>query len=845
MIRIPQVRLAAPQGQRPTAPFSDVTQTPVTSDPGRDLQQMASTVANVGARLASLDVRAIEQANAGKARQAQGRIREALANQLQGEEGFLHLLGEDAVNNRVAALQKIDDELAKFSGEDVFDNDVQRQLFMQGTQADILRAKVAVQSHGAKQARVFNAATAQASYQADALEIANVGWTIDGEKRLRGDVQAYAEAAGIPKEQTQLIIQTQLSKGLGAHIQTLINDGEFDGAQAALDKAYDPENKDGDKRDKLIGTARSNLNVDLKTKRDAAQKIQTAQEEKDKFNAGQKIAEIGAMHLLSEAMKTTDSLDEGVKLANQGVIDLFNDPDIEVSREQVGRAFETIELQRRGRVRQDDIKQKAALDRMAESFEQATSSMDVVAGLTTPKNLSSMMERFEEYMPEDYAFLNSTPQGKEAMLRKVIAVAKDLEGAEAAAQAKMQMEFDAQYRMFGDPVLFSDDQFREEFPANDPQKIMNFVGHLSMSEQKVISARWAEVHKKPDITPGDTLYANERKQVRTALQGHPWALTDIKDANDVFEVQQELLNNLQDEWTAHQEEVLKGSGNKADFDKWFKSIAEPKDNAWLDQAGTETSRRLLRMAPQDLIRGKQFDRQIAKKGGGMVTFNRNSVEARQDYPGTGGINTSVIDLLLKKVEGIPLPHERQPGQLELSPEQLARGEQLFVDAGSPTWEEANSKTAMNRLKHGDNTLSYHIAQAQVAPEVKRIYEQTMDAGGKVTATEEEQIGLLEEEASLKSAMADPGASEEDILKQRQIYMDRYRLDLHRLRQTVSIAQQWETLLKREREGEMFGILPATGSSPAGWGMRRAAGRPYFGFNYSGFEDYKQQKEAGN
>lgn len=837
MIRIPQVRLAAPQGQRPTAPFSDVTQTPVTSDPGRDLQQMASTVANVGARLASLDVRAIEQANAGKARQAQGRIREALANQLQGEEGFLHLLGEDAVNNRVAALQKIDDELAKFNGEDAFDNDVQRQLFMQGTQADILRAKVAVQSHGAKQARVFNAATAQASYQADALEMANVGWSIELEKRLRGDVQAYAESAGIPKEQTRLIIQTQLSKGLGAHIQTLIEGGEFDEAQAALDKAYDPENKDGDKRDKLVGATRAGLVTKLTNAKDRELKIQEA-EQKEIARAltrdtGQ---QIGANYL-AVAYERNPNLGVARGEAEARIVGLLNGG--KISQEEAQIAFGAISVQVVGFKQEDDERSAASIQALRE-----------YAGAATSATMDDFNGSFAVTNPEAYAYLNSTAAGQDVMLATAIKTAKGLMAEEAAAQKAFKAQTESEYRIFTDERAFPDDQFTEKFPGNSAgyAALLVFASPLSDAQAKELRGRWADIHdnKEPEFAD-DRLYRSTKTQIEDALKPFSWAL--IEEDNGTVAVNPEVLEDIQDAWEVYQRDVLKKepgkTANKREFKEWFDGVAKAETEDMFNAGGKDNiqmSRQMLR-----IIGGAATDQSITRVIDGN-TYARGSATATT----VGGINTSALDVIANLRSGIELPGNRDK-LAPLSPVDMRNAERLFVKLGRPNIDELLDPKRRDEFRNrileieGGRSMSYGTASQLVNPRVKDLYEATVDKQGNQQLGRNEMLVKLKQQVELEVDMRPVEmdvASDQDREAERQVAVDRLMsertVDLNRLFTATPLWERWQALLKREREGLLgLGILPASGTSPYGWSSRDPS-RPVWRFPYRNFADFRRQ-----
>ena len=95
MIFVPQVRLSAPGTTAGQTSAAEIVQ-PKQDDYGRQLQQLASTMGQVGVRMAGMGEKAIKQANVAVARKQVGLAREKLDKLLQGDGGYLYSLGEEA-----------------------------------------------------------------------------------------------------------------------------------------------------------------------------------------------------------------------------------------------------------------------------------------------------------------------------------------------------------------------------------------------------------------------------------------------------------------------------------------------------------------------------------------------------------------------------------------------------------------------------------------------------------------------------------------------------------------------------------------------------------------------------
>lgn len=647
MIFVPQVRLSAPGTTAGQTSAAEIVQ-PKQDDYGRQLQQLASTMGQVGVRMAGMGEKAIKQANVAVARKQVGLAREKLDMLLQGDEGYLYSLGEDALNKRQGAMQAVDDAMAGFDAEGTFDNDVQRQMFNEAIQADVLRTRLAINAHGEKQARVMNIATAKTEYEHQTKQIAQYGWSANGEAALRQTVEDHREATGEPKAVARARFETQLSSGLSTYINDLIDADDFDGAQAALDAAYDKEDKDGNKRDKLIGGARGDLTNKLQSAKEQFERVATAKAEREATEARQAAALSHAMDVFGQ---NKDLPPEKRLTATTSALleELINNKNLTPDEMQAGLyAINGLRSLNVNRIREQETKVADASSSVSQwAMQQELSGQTYESAETFERALR------EQVGDDAVDSMLSTNEGQEEFLRIQLRNKSNLTEAERARSRQLEAQARAEAERYLNPGVTTDDNIRQLFPNDKYGKaaLRSVQAKMPVEQAKQLQSRFDKVHS---LSSFDQAYESENAQIRTYLEGQPWAA--LKDANGrvmetrdgQHQVDPRFHNVIAAEWAAYQQRQGQDL-SKVEFSDWFNRAYRQMDEAKLEAhmfqlGGVGIPRQFLGvLTPEERS-------QTTRDVGQAQPFRVTDPEAR-------GVD-NVLDLLARELKGAP---EDDPG----------------------------------------------------------------------------------------------------------------------------------------------------------------------------------------
>ncbi|MGA0397706.1 MAG: hypothetical protein ACO3O3_11145 [Ilumatobacteraceae bacterium] len=647
MIFVPQVRLSAPGTTAGQTSAAEIVQ-PRQDDYGRQIQQLASTMGQVGVRMAGMGEKAIKQANVAVARKQVGLAREKLDKLLQGDGGYLYSLGEEALNRRQEAMQGVDLAMAGFDAEGTFDNDVQRQMFNEAIQADVLRTRIAINAHGEKQARVMDIATAKTEYEHQTKQIAQYGWSANAEAVLRLTIADHREASGDTKEVARARFETQLSAGLSTHISDLIEADDFDGAQAALDAAYDKEDKDGNKRDKLIGGARGDLTNKLQSAKEQFERVATAKAEREATEARRAKA---LTHALDVYGQNSNLLPEKRTAATTGALleELIANKNLTPDDMEAGLyAINAVRNLNTNRIREQETRVADATSSVSQwAMQQELNGITYESG-------EAFTAALTEQVGEDAVnAMRSTNEGQELLLRLQLRNKSNLTEAERAKSRQMEAEARRDAERYLNPGLTTNDNIRQLFPNDKYGKaaLRRAQAGMAVEQAKQLQNRFEEAHS---LSGFDQAYASESVQIRTYLERQPWAA--LKDANGKVmetrdgqhQVDPRFHNVIAAEWAAYQQRQGQDL-SKVEFSDWFNKTYRQMDEAKLaahmfQLGGVGIPRQFLGvLTPEERS-------QTTRDVGQAQPFRVTDPEAR------GADN--VLDLLAREVKGAP---EDAPG----------------------------------------------------------------------------------------------------------------------------------------------------------------------------------------
>lgn len=840
MIRVPQVRLAAPNRASETAPFAQVNRGPV-EDFGRPLQQMAGVLQNTGLRLAAMGEKAVHYANAARAKQNVGRLREQLDNLLEGEDGFLHKLGDDAIDARVTTLQAIDKIVSSYEDEGVFDNDTQREMFTQASAASVARAQIATQSWGEKQARVAYAATSKAAYTEATNQLAKFGWSKDSEAVLRAEVDAYRGATGMPKAAADLLVKQQLSSGVATYIQGLINADDIEGAQQSLDTAYDPADGDGNKRDKLVGSARAGLTSALASRSESLRKQRDVLDKTAARDLDKQFGVDLADQIFRTVSETTPSLAARVSLSKQQIAEQYSSG--KLSRERTVAALTQIDL----------LNSTQAIADSELALEYRSEYRDHLAGVDLSE-IAETDEAFKAANPDAWSYLSSSQGGRDYMDQLRITHATNLVGAAKEAQKKLQAGFNNEALFWADEELTPDAVFTEKYPNTKAGwlQLTQDIGVVSsVTTQSSLVARYRKVHGTPD--PNDELMAAIPNQVSEELRLREYnELFSATDAGNRGPVHSAVLDSINKAWGEHVKGGGATEGNKAQFHEWLSGVltGSPDDTFTAGDGNAQYSRSFLSILNKDA-------KSLVMQGQGELSRETSSgtyILGSSDRKTVGGVMTNVFDYIARMTRGIPLPHKRKSGAM-LSPDVTRMAERLYVGlreelGRAPTItdfqeREGEMREALNLVRNPP--MDYARAAQRVDPATKEVYEETVDYFGMQERSRDELVEKLRNRAAqevFQNMIMDlPEGVElhpDDQVRAIDDLTSRYLSGLPLLENSISQWARWKDMLRREKEGAFgLGVVPAPGTTMYGWSHRVDSGRPFFGFDILSYTHFKQ------
>ena len=800
---------------------------------------------NAGLRLVAMGEKAVHYANAARAKQNVGRLREQLDNLLEGEDGFLHKLGDDAIDARVTTLQAIDKIVSSYEDEGVFDNDTQREMFTQASAASVARAQIATQSWGEKQARVAYAATSKAAYTEATNQLSKFGWSKYSEAVLRAEVDAYREATGIPKAAADLLVKQQLSSGVATYIQGLINADDIEGAQQSLDTAYDPADGDGNKRDKLVGSARAGLTSALASRSESLRKQRDVLDKAAARDLDKKIGVNVADTIFRTVSETNPSLGARVSLSKGHLAALYSEG--EYSREQIAVALGQIDL----------LASTQAIADSELALEYRSEYRDHLAGVDLSE-IAETDEAFKAANPDAWSYLSSSQGGRDYMSTLRITQAKHLVGAAKAAQKSLQAMYNNEALFWADEELTPDAGFTEKYPntAAGWQQLQQDLGVLSsVTTKSSLVARYRKVHGSPD--PNDELMSAIPNQVSEALRLRNYdELFSSTDAGKRGPVHSAVLDSINKAWEEHVKGGGATEGNKVQFHAWITGLltGNPDDTFTAGNNNAQYSRDFLSVLNQDA-------KNLIVQGGRVLSRDTTSgtyTYGASDRRAVGGVTTNVFDYIARMTRGIALPHKRKSGTM-LSPDVTRMAERLYVGlreelGRAPTItdfqeSEGEMREALSRVQNPP--MDYARAAQRVDPVTKEVYEETVDYFGMQELSRDELVEKLRNRAAqevFQSMIKDlPEGMElhpDDQVRAIDDLTSRYLSGLPSLENSISQWARWKDMLRREKEGTFgLGVVPAPGSTMYGWSHRVASGRPFWGFDILSYTHFKQLPAA--
>ncbi len=746
MIRIPQVQLSVPQAQGSASGFANVVQTP-TSDAGQSMQQLANSMASVGIRLAAMGEKAVDHANVGKSRKQVGVFREGLTNIVEGKDGYLYKLGEAAVDGQAETFAKIESLVQSFNAEGKFDNDVQRDMFTQAVQADLLRARIVVQAHGEKQAKVFNASTAKADYGALTLSMQRMGWSKASEAQLREAISAYQEPTGISQEEADLLFRAQLSKGLAGYIENLIGADDFDGAQKALDAAYDREDKDGNKRDKLIGGARGNLTNKLQSAKALASRRDETNAKEAARQASLAQGRDDATGLFSSYLTKGFSPDEAYSRTLSDLTQLIRPGGLSGTEAVTPEAWDVfragvsaLESIGRGGLNQQ---RKQELD----AADQAETFVDGLLERGSVMTADQMEQALQEEMGESFGLL--TPKQRQKLRLKQ-------QGTRSAALKARQEREDADIAARADallhPTMTPDSVFKRRYPYTEEGDLQfrEDTQPMTKAMAKEMVTRREQLFERP-VT--DQAFAGERTQVLSYLENQPWAAQREVDGtlrirpDGTYAVDRTFSAHIAKLWSNAQQEAGR-SGTKENFSDWLqKNFTNMTPDMMAKHAFREGDDKV-HYIPRSMLPafgGSVTERHIQRttRFGDTYGYGEAKETPQQDPAGSGN---NVLDLIMHYERSKPLVGQRK--YTPMTGDEMAQAEAIFMSLPreSRTYEGLKTlgPSGYGALRMSERPMSPEFAESQASPAVRIMHRD----GTLYTKSPEERASLLQNRAAV-------------------------------------------------------------------------------------------------
>lgn len=752
MIFVPQVRLTAPGTTAPQTGAAEIVQ-PKQEDYGRQLQQLASVAGSVGVRMTGMGERAIRQANVAVARKKVGLAREKLAKILDGQgdengqgKGYLYSIGEEALDQRTSAMQAVEDAMSAFDAEGVFDNDVQREMFKQAIQADVLRSRAAINAHGEKQARVMDIATAKVEYEHQTRQIARYGWSADNEAVLRQNVEDHRAATGEPKAVARARFETQLSAGMSTYINDLIDADDFDGAQAALDAAYDKEDKDGNKRDKLIGGARGDLTNKLQSARDMVSK-------RDETNAktaarqasiaqGREDATRRFSSYLAEGLSPQDAysktLSDLTQLIRPGGLD---GKGVTPEAWDIFTAgVSALEAFGRNGLNQQRTQELDAAD-------QAETFVDQLLESGSDMTADQMEQALQEEMGEGFGLL--TPKQRQKLRLRQQATRSSVKKAEQdREEALAQARGDALLH----PTMTPDAVFMLKYPYTEEGELQfrEDTQDLPKSMAKEMVTRREQLFKRP-VT--DQAFAGERQQILDYLETQPWAAQRDesgklrKRPDGTYQVDRAFSEHIAGLWSAAQQ-GLGLSGTKEEFNKWLQENFSSMTPDMMAQHAFREEGQENHYVPRQML--PAFGAAVSKRNlqrttryGDTYRYGQIKQTPQQDPQGSGN---NVLDLILHYERSKPLVGKRQYKPMTGS--EMAQAEAIFASLPPKlrTYEALKElgPGGFGALRMSERPTTPEYAESQASPAVRIMHRN----GTLYEKTAEQRASILKNRAAV-------------------------------------------------------------------------------------------------
>lgn len=827
MIRVPQVPLSVPQQP---APVPTQVQAPAPMlDPAQMASGIASGLATAGMRAQAQGEKAIENANLARVRQQVGRARLAFDTVLTGDGGYLHSIGEDAVNRREDTLKRLQAELEKFNGEGVFDNDVQRDMFQRAIEADIVKSQHIVYGHWSKQTQVFNAATAKALYEQTADGIARFGWSRDADQQLRSDVDAYRQAQQLPVEVGQALFREARAGALTTHIQALIAEGSLDEAQEALDKAYDPASPGQDvKPDRLSVTQRASLSSRLTKEREVkanAEKLQAAADAEQAVRLnGEERAQIAVSNNLQKGMTEEAALFEAKSSVGQQVTETLNDDSLDAEAKTIRLA--TLAAANNHLVQLQSLTRERSAQQHNESADLVDSALSnaVDAGLAF-ETQHDFEEHLKSQHPKAVSRLQQTADGRDLLTARFIQLGKH-RTQEERAKAERLTRVLAQQAVDIDSL--TDQDFKAAWPKESRAQFLAAIRKFTLSDQTKLKNKFDGIHKLPEYDAG---YASIRDTANQYFQTFPslnsnGALASAKPEIDLARSQ--AVDAVAEAWNTHAKYQQENPNDLEAFRKWWKQLTDTKD-----LAPYTTAQGVLLPARLALIldASKTLSASRTLPNGKNITLGEATATIDSAY---GPVNA--LDLVLREATGLALP--RQRGR-PLTPEEHQEAEILWDKIGrldvDSLLEDIGTLEFARRIDDAkDPPKPRGIAFAQADPIAQNLFAARLDRYERIpqgTQTSDFERAL---DQALQNVWLDlldaEGASMSEIESMLEQRRDRIMTDLDKLLRSTTLYDQWKARVP-------VGPRPMT---LEGWGSRDT----YWDYPYMGsYEAYLQETQT--